>query len=462
MPIRWLSAVPKESDRGPDVGQVQIRLNEMGAEPRLAEDEVFGPKTTAAILAEQQKAGLTQSGILTKETLEHLSMAVMAKVEPKPATEPTTTGKIDRNYLVDRFLANIKRLIDKPIRETNGKNRSPDIDSWNKRTFVPMGSPYCASSIWCEWEDACKELGLKFPMKATASSQAFATQPPAKYVRKAGEAGKRGDAGVLQNIADPGYGHMTVLREDQITGSEYFQTYEFNTDGEGSRDGDGGYPKTRSIKGDSQKRFRCFVDIPQWILDTNAGNLEKPTEPSTTDVVTLPWDGKHADSAKWTETLVACIEKSQLPEIVPADADQFCKGYDSLPRAKRIEFWANLFAIIAKYECGYNPESASVDVGTKNNLDTYSVGLFQLSVVDQQSYKFDLGFDFDDLKDGSKNIQLAIPIAARLVAQDNRIAGKIDGKWKGLTRYWAVMRAESSVKDQSESAAAIKAYLTKP
>jgi hypothetical protein len=179
---------------------------------------------------------------------------------------------ITREQLVKEMLDNVARLVAKPVRETNGKNRSPDIDSWNMRVGAAMGAPYCASSIWCEWDDVCKSLGLKFPMKPTASSQAFVWNVPWRYVRKPGELGKAGDAGVLQQVTDSARGHLTILRENQLA-QPYFVTYEFNTNRAGSRDGDGGYAMRRST-GDRSldnagKLFRAFVDIPQWIIDFN-------------------------------------------------------------------------------------------------------------------------------------------------------------------------------------------------
>jgi lysozyme len=193
-------------------------------------------------------------------------------IKPLPTEVPKV--KITRDQLVDAMLANVKRLIDQPVRESNGANRSVTIDSWNKRTGVPMGTPYCASSIWCEWKDVCDSLGLKFPMRPTASSQAFVSAVPSKYVRKEGDLGRRGDAGVLQMSSDKSRGHMTILREDQASGSKDFKTYEFNTNSAGSRDGDGGYAKTRNTvdrsSANAGKLFRAFTDIPQWIIDSNS------------------------------------------------------------------------------------------------------------------------------------------------------------------------------------------------
>jgi len=54
----------RQGMRGSNVKQVQERLNELGANPRLAEDGIFGPRTEAAVIAFQRANGLAQTGIV--------------------------------------------------------------------------------------------------------------------------------------------------------------------------------------------------------------------------------------------------------------------------------------------------------------------------------------------------------------------------------------------------------------
>lgn len=199
--------------------------------------------------------------------------AESAPVAVKPAPLKSSSFMEKREDLIDAMLARTKRYIDMPVRESKGMNRSTVIDGWNKRVGAPMGTPYCAASIWCLWKDTCDALGYKFPMKATAASQAFITSVPSKYLRPEGAPGYRGDSGVLQMVSDKGRGHMTILTEDMKVGSKEFKTLEFNTNSAGSRDGDGGYAKTRNTIDQSKlnagKKFRGFSDIASWILDAN-------------------------------------------------------------------------------------------------------------------------------------------------------------------------------------------------
>lgn len=194
---------------------------------------------------------------------------------PLPDTTPKPVGKLTREVIANKIVEIIQRDVDAEMRETHGKNRSPRIDSFNKRVGVYLGAPYCASGGWCAIDDACKALGIKNPVKPTASSQDFRRTSfvPAKFIRAEGSLGKKGDVGVLQVYGDSSRGHHTVLREDQAT-QPNFKTVEYNTDGSGTRDGDGAYAMTRSTVDRSStnggKIFVCFTDIPGWILSVNS------------------------------------------------------------------------------------------------------------------------------------------------------------------------------------------------
>lgn len=69
-----------------------------------------------------------------------------------------------------------------------------------------------------------------------------------------------------------------------------------------------------------------------------------------------------------------------------------------------------------------------------------SRGLFQLSVSSSRG----LGCSFinksEDLHDEDLNIKCATLIAKNYIIQDKVITGKVDDKWKGLSRYWSVLR----------------------
>lgn len=168
---------------------------------------------------------------------------------------------------------------------------------------------------------------------------------------------------------------------------------------------------------------------------------QESTPPITVSIrMPLPFEKLVADGAKWSDALRSLFRASSIPDLTFSDADEWALGYNGFGREAKIEFWSHLFAKTMKYECDYNPKSYCVDVGNKNDKNTWSVGLLQLSVVDQKNYGFDLGYSFADLQDPFKNMILGVRIAEKLLLQDRKIAGKVDGSWKGLSRYWGTLR----------------------
>lgn len=62
----------KKKDKGDDVKDLQKMLNESGLVDKIQADGVFGPKTEEALKKYQKAKGLTESGILDKDTIEAL------------------------------------------------------------------------------------------------------------------------------------------------------------------------------------------------------------------------------------------------------------------------------------------------------------------------------------------------------------------------------------------------------
>lgn len=228
-----------------DQRNVQKLLNLLGADPRLDEDGDFQT--------------------LSREALER----ELAKRTPTPITPPpmdhgtVVLGRETtlRNALVAKMHSQLGQ------RETGGKNRSPLIDKVNAYTRAGMGAPYCIGACVYDVNEVCHELGLRNPVPAECSTQAFYSSAPSTYRRPNGIHAKKGDIGILQNRGDVYHGHAYMFREDQA--SKTHLTIEANTDGSGGRDGDGWYERTRSDDGDGSKRYLGAVDVAQWILDHN-------------------------------------------------------------------------------------------------------------------------------------------------------------------------------------------------
>jgi len=259
--------IPKYGDRSAEVALLQDALNKTNGD-HLNVDGEFGPKTKAVLADFQVWIGLKGSGILGQKTMEAL---FPKEIEPIKKI----IKKITRGIIAAKIIEIVSTDVNNKLRESGGKNRGPRIDEFNSRAKSYVGAPYCASGLWCAIDDACKILGLNNPVPPTSSSQAFRKPSfvPPRYMREDGEFAKVGDFGVLQTRAKKSHGHLTLVRYDQASHPNFY-TMEYNTDGSGTRDGDGAYSMQRSTvdfaKINSNKRFICFTDIPQWIEDFNS------------------------------------------------------------------------------------------------------------------------------------------------------------------------------------------------
>ncbi len=155
----------------------------------------------------------------------------------------------------------------------------------------------------------------------------------------------------------------------------------------------------------------------------------KPTE----GYMPLSWEHSETpERAEWSQAVSSLMDSFLTNLEKAADLSQFFPKYNAYTRLERVKAWAELWVATAYYESGWNPKSASVDVGTANDKDTYSVGLWQMSVIDQQSYNLPFGYHYYDLLTVYPNAHLSIAILARQCAKRGKIV--VDS-----SPYWAVL-----------------------
>jgi hypothetical protein len=157
----------------------------------------------------------------------------------------------------------------------------------------------------------------------------------------------------------------------------------------------------------------------------------KPNIPDLVQVP-LPWEKNHPERTEWTNTLYSLIDQKFASLEKVKDMGQFCPKYYSLRDDQKKIAWALLFDSIIYYESGYNPKSSSVDVGSKNDKSTWSVGLFQISSTDSKNWKIPFSFSYEELKDPKNNMKLALEIFSKQLDRQNLIVVS-----KSL--YWAVI-----------------------
>ena len=142
-----------------------------------------------------------------------------------------------------------------------------------------------------------------------------------------------------------------------------------------------------------------------------------PSSSDTTAVVIPPTSGRiplywenttapHPERKPWTDAIHTNTDKYFTMYDSAKDATRFCPKYKSLSVDLKKKAIGELLVAIAFYESGYNPKSEAVDVGTKNDKGSWSVGLYQMSGNDGAAKA--LKVDYLGLKDPVKNINVAM------------------------------------------------------
>jgi hypothetical protein len=151
-----------------------------------------------------------------------------------------------------------------------GSNRGPEIDRWLKHCGAAVGNPWCAAFETNMVKEACELLGLPNEYILTASSQAIKRwakvedryfEDPNRLLKCAGAA-----CG-WTNYPDTAHGHALLVQGRFTDRDEHgvlhvvaIHTVEGNTNGGGSRNGDGVYELRRGVPTDGRHRL-WFVDL---------------------------------------------------------------------------------------------------------------------------------------------------------------------------------------------------------
>ena len=144
---------------------------------------------------------------------------------------------------------------------------------------------------------------------------------------------------------------------------------------------------------------------------------EKPVE--------LAW-AKNKNSKQWTGEIFEVLKGIPLVNVVPSDIGEFCPKYSSLDDKKRLEFWAQLLSVMAKYESNFKPETTyTEDMKDAQGRPVVSRGLLQISIESGNGYGCGLKAE-QDLHKSLENLNCGGKIVNKLVSQDKKLAGKND------------------------------------
>lgn len=155
--------------------------------------------------------------------------------------------------------------------------------------------------------------------------------------------------------------------------------------------------------------------------------------------IALSWEteklyGKRSGEAAWSDFLIDRIRRDLHLYDAAKDVGRICPKYAGLPDSERIKAIGEFWVAVGIWESSWNPKSAAVDVGKKENRDTWSVGLYQVSVVDKANREV-TKYNYDQLLTAIPNIDLATTIMGRQLKNYGLLI--LPNSSKG--RYWAVI-----------------------
>lgn len=149
--------------------------------------------------------------------------------------------------------------------------------------------------------------------------------------------------------------------------------------------------------------------------------------------VSLSWESKPNREA-WSDKTSELLKANLGLYDDAIDIVRVCPSFRTLSEHQKIKALGEFWVAKAYYESGFNPANQNVDVGTKENKDSWSIGLYQVSVRDlpnRQTTKY----TFEELLTPLPNIILAHEIMRRQLSNHRQIFLPNSHK----ARYWAVI-----------------------
>ena len=160
--------------------------------------------------------------------------------------------------------------------------------------------------------------------------------------------------------------------------------------------------------------------IPEVVADRISLSWENTTEP-------------HPERSPWSDKLVELFKQDFSLFISAKDLPEICPKFATLSEVEQLKALGEFMVATAYFESGYNPKSEAVDVGTKSNKETWSVGLYQMSGTDSSAKA--IGATYEKLKDPVVNIEVAMIQMKKQIT--NRNAFFLNNS--DSMRYWAVL-----------------------
>jgi hypothetical protein len=186
----------------------------------------------------------------------------------------------------------------------------------------------------------------------------------------------------------------------------------------------------------------------------------QPTPTPSTSRIALWWENTtepHPERAAWSDYMTGVIRQNLAGYGAATDITRICPKWETVSDDVKVKAIGNFWVSVALYESSFDPNSQDVDVGTQSDKNSWSIGLWQMSQVDQKNYGLSFNYTFDQLLTPSANFDLANAVMLKQIKNHGKIVLK-KGADKGV--YWATV-FEGGAYDQSANVLAhIQKYTT--
>lgn len=187
------------------------------------------------------------------------------------------------------------------------------------------------------------------------------------------------------------------------------------------------------------------------------------TQPTPAPIVTEPvvygiagsWENtteSHPERQPWTAKLEKLFTQDLGLYGSATDVVDFCPKFHDLNDSQKLKALIEFSIALALYESSFKPGQYSVDVGTKNDKGSWSVGLYQMSGNDNSAKE--IGATFETLKDPLVNIEVYMIQLKKQIAKRNKFFLNNSDSM----RYWAVALRQNKYSKIPEIKARVLKY----
>jgi uncharacterized protein (TIGR02594 family) len=141
------------------------------------------------------------------------------------------------------------------------------------------------------------------------------------------------------------------------------------------------------------------------------------------------WEKNHPERKEWTSYISGLISDNLSTFLGAKDVKLIHPNILELERNAQITLLVEFFSRIALHESSWRPEVSVVDVGNPLDKDTWSSGLFQVSVKNQKDYGLKYSYTYTQILTPRPNMDIAVAIMINQIRKVGLIFVPVGGTY---------------------------------